>query len=52
MLNMKSQNVDSRSSSGEWKKFSNRVRAGMMGSGKSTIGKLLAERLNYRFFDR
>jgi shikimate kinase len=24
---------------------------GMMGSGKSTIGKILAQKLNYRFFD-
>lgn len=26
--------------------------AGMMGSGKSTVGKILAEVLGYSFFDR
>ena len=29
----------------------NLVLVGMMGSGKSTIGKILARRLNYNFID-
>jgi shikimate kinase len=32
-------------------KPSNIYLIGMMGSGKTTVGKLLAEKLNYRFFD-
>lgn len=31
--------------------MNNIILVGMMGSGKSTIGKILAEKLNYRFID-